>query len=61
MPAPHRQAAATTSNMFAATPAWARFIIWLLIVAVAIILAALIVHALGGFSMRIGHFRLGVT
>lgn len=46
-------------------PAWAAFIFWLLVVVILVILAALVVHALGGFmwQMRMGHFRflIGVT
>lgn len=46
-------------------PAFAIFIFWLLVVIILIILAALAVHALGGFDVhfRAGHFifQLGVT
>jgi hypothetical protein len=46
-------------------PAFAVFIFWLLVVVILIILAALAVHALGGFdvNVRAGHFifQLGVT
>jgi hypothetical protein len=46
-------------------PAFAVLIFWLLVVLILIILAALAVHALGGFdvNVRAGHFifQLGVT
>ncbi len=46
-------------------PAFAVFIFWLLVVVILIILAALAVHALGGFDLhfRAGHFtfQVGVT
>lgn len=46
-------------------PAFAVFIFWLLVAIILIILAALAVHALGGFDLhlRAGHFNfdLGVS
>lgn len=46
-------------------PGFAIFIFWLLVVIILIILAALAVHALGGFDLhfRAGHFifDIGVT
>ncbi len=46
-------------------PGFAVFILWLLVAVILVILAALAVHALGGFDLhlRAGHFifQLGVT
>lgn len=46
-------------------PAFAVFIFWLIVAIILVILAALAVHALGGFDLhlRAGHFNfdLGVT
>ena len=51
--------------MLANIPRWAMIIIWLMIIAIAVILVALVVHALGGglLNLHLGHFvfRIGVT
>lgn len=43
-------------------PGWLGFIVCVLIAVIVIILFALVVHALGGFSFgfRAGHFHFGV-
>ena len=55
------QVAAMSINL----PRWVWFIIWLAVAVIAVILVALVVHALGGgiFNVRLGHFvfRLGFT
>jgi uncharacterized membrane protein YhaH (DUF805 family) len=46
-------------------PRWLWFVLWLLIAVVLIALAALVVHALGGFDLAVHigdfRFRIGVT
>ena len=41
-------------------PAWLMTLVWFLIAVVAVILVAMVVHALGGFSwdLHLGHFHL---
>lgn len=50
-------------SALARVPGWAMTLLWLLVVIVAIILVAMVVHALGGFSqdLHIGHFRLVIA
>ena len=52
-------------GFLATVPAFVRWLIYLLVAIVILILVALVVHALGGFDwvLRVGHFHLviGVT
>lgn len=44
----------------AALPAWVASLLWLLLAVVAVVLAAMVVHALGGFTwdVHVGYFRM---
>lgn len=47
----------------AAFPGWMASLLWLLVAVVAVILAAMVVHALGGFTwdVHLGYFRMLVA